>query len=580
VVAEHGIYSYWADSAEKGSMSDMRFLPEHIERLYRISRSIHTSLDSAQVLKLIVQEAVQLVEASSGSVALINPITGYLDIEASVGLPDEGSALRLRLDEGITGWVAQNGAPLRVSDVSKDKRYISARSDVRSELAVPIFINEEVRAILNVDSEKKDTFSEMDQALLEELAGHATQVISNAWSYEQHRQRAEMLRSLVSVGQTINRTLNLDDVLDVITKEAAGLGQAKMCSLQLLDPSSEWLEIRAQYGAGPNYKQCSPLSVSESLMGSVIRRQKALQVINVQTSAQYQHQEIARREGLVSLLCAPLAFNEQSFGTLSVYTDRPHVFSNEEIGTLSALAELSAVAIEKARLYERSVDVEEQLRRNEQLSALGLLAAEVAHEIRNPLTVMKMLYHSMEMDFQEGDPRAEDARVLGEKMNHLDQIVDKIVNFARNAEPQLGPVQIPELLDDLVLLTRHKLQHHGVELKREDHPGLLTVKGDAIQLSQAFLNLILNAAEAMPDGGTLRITTTKTEKGVKISFADTGQGMTETQQEQAFTGVLSSSKEKGGGLGLPIVAKVAEAHGGQLQVDSRLGGGTNITMLL
>lgn len=164
--------------------------------------------------------------------------------------------------------------------------------------------------------------------------------------------------------------------------------------------------------------------------------------------------------------------------------------------------------------------------------------------------------------------------------NPCDQIVDNIVNFARNAEPQMGPVQIPELLDDLALLTRHKLQHHGVELEREDHPDLLAVKGDAIQLSQAFLNLILNAAEAMPDGGTLRITTSKTEKGVKISFADTGQGMTKAQQEQAFTGMLSSSKEKGGGLGLAIVTKVAEAHGGQLQVDSKPGEGTKITILL
>ena len=561
-------------------MSERRFLPDHIERLYRISRSIHMSLDPAHVLTLIVQEAVQLVEASSGSVALINPITGHLEIEAAEGLPDEGSALRLRLDEGITGWVAQNGVSLKVNDVSKDKRYISARADVRSELAVPIFINKEVRAILNVDSESKDAFSETDQALLEELAEHASQVISNAWSYEQHRQRAEMLRSLLSVGQTINSSLNLDDVLDVITKEATGLGRAKMCSLQLLDPSSEWLETRAQYGAGANYQQRPPLSVSESLMGSVIRRQKALQVINVQISPQYQHQEVARQEGLVSLLCAPLAFNGQSIGTLNVYTEQPHVFSNEEVSTLSALAELSAVVIEKARLYERTMDVEEQLRRNEQLSALGLLAAEVAHEIRNPLTVMKMLYHSMDMNFKEDDPRAEDARILGEKMNHLDKIVENIVNFARNAEPQMGPVEIPELLDDLALLTRHKLQQHEVELEREDYPGLLTVKGDAIQLSQAFLNLILNAVEAMPGGGKLSITTSKTEKGIKISFVDTGQGMTKAQQEQAFTGMLSSSKEKGGGLGLAIVAKVVEAHGGQLQVDSELGGGTNITMVL
>ena len=556
------------------------FTSEQLQRLYEVSRAIHSTLESTEALRLIVREAVSLMGASSGSLALVNPTTGLLEIAASEGLPEDASAMSLRPNEGITGWVAHHGEPLRIGDVSADERYISARPEVRSELAVPLFIEEDVRAVLNVDAESVDAFSETDQKLLEELARHAMQVIVNTWQYEQHRQRAELLRSLVSVGQTINSNLHLDEVLESITREAAGLGRVKMCSLQLLDPSGEWLEMRAQFGAGIDYRQRPPLSVVESLMGSVVRRRKPMQVLNVQTSAQYQHPETARREGLVSLLCAPLVFGDQSLGTLSVYTEAPHVFSNEEVRTLSALAELSAVAIEKARLYERTVDVEEQLRRNEQLSALGLLAAEVAHEIRNPLTVMKMLYHSMELDFAEGDPRAEDARVLSEKMNHLDQIVDNIVKFARNAEPQMGPVDIPGLLDDLSLLTRHKLQHQQITLVREDAPDLPLVKGDATQLSQAFLNLILNATEAMQQGGKLKIATTAVEQGVTVTFTDSGPGMTEEQREYAFSGMLSSTKDKGGGLGLAIVAKVAEAHGGCVEVESAPGEGTRIILRL
>ncbi len=118
---------------------------------------------------------------------------------------------------------------------------------------------------------------------------------------------------------------------------------------------------------------------------------------------------------------------------MSVYTAQPHVFSNDEVRILSAFAELSAIAIEKARLYERVVDVEEQLRQNEKLSALGLLAAEVAHEIRNPLTVMKMLYHSLDLRFPAGDPRAKDAAIMGEKIEHLNNIVERILDFARTA---------------------------------------------------------------------------------------------------------------------------------------------------
>lgn len=561
-------------------MSQREFQPEQLARLYSVARAIHATLEPAEALQLIVQAAVQLAGAGSGSLALVNPTTGLLEIEAAEGLPEAGSGLVLRQDEGITGWVAQHGKPLRVGEVDQDRRYISARAGVCSELAVPLFLDGEVRAVLNVDSDRPQAFSETDEELLEELAEHATQVISNAWRYEQHRQRAELLRSLVSVGQTINSTLNLDDVLEVITREAAGLGKARMCSLQLLDATGEWLELRALHGAGADYRRRPALSVAESLMGSVVRRRKPMQVPNVQTSAQYQHPEIARREGLISLLSAPLVFNGESLGTLNVYTDTMHVFSNEEVSTLNALAELSAVAIEKARLYERTVDVEEQLRRNEQLSALGLLAAEVAHEIRNPLTVMKMLYHSLELDFPEGDPRAEDARVLGEKMNHLDQIVDNIVKFARNAEPQMGPVSIPHLLDDLALLTRHKLQHQGIELVRDDAPAQPHVKADATQLSQAFLNLILNAAEAMADGGRLQIATYPEADSLVVAFADSGPGMTPEQQTGAFTGMLSTTKESGGGLGLAIVAKVAEAHGGNVEVESAPGKGTRILFRL
>src|SRR5262249_34978837 len=236
---------------------------------------------------------------------------------------------------------------------------------------------------------------------------------------------------------TINSTLNLDEALRAITREACDLMRARMCSLMMLDETREWLDLRASYGAGTAYIKKPRLSVEESLLGVVVRRKKPLQVPNVQASTHYQNVDIARREGLVSLLSVPLLFAGQAIGALNVYTGRPYNFSNEEIRILSALAELSAIAIEKARLYERIVDVEEQLRRNEKLSALGLLAAEVAHEIRNPLTVMKMLYHSLDLKFAREDPRSKDAEIMGQKMDHLNKIVEQILDFARSTEPRL-----------------------------------------------------------------------------------------------------------------------------------------------
>ncbi len=561
------------------SLASSSFANRH-ERLYQVARAIHSTLEPADALQLVMREVVGLLNATSGSLVLVNPTTGLLDIEASEGLSADGAAVKLRLDEGITGWVARTGEPARVDDVSADKRYVTVRAGIQSEMAVPLVMEGEVRGVLNVDADRPEAFSLEDQELLEELAGHAAQVIRNTWLYEQLRHKTRFLETLVSVGQSINSSLNLDDVLEGITREAAVLIPAQVASLQLLDVTGDWLELRAQHGAGTDYQERPRLSVDDSFLGSVVRRRKPSQVENMQTSPQYQHPEIARREGLVSLLSVPLIFNEQCLGTLNVYTDVPHVFSNEEVSTLTALSELSALAIEKARLYERTVDVEEQLRRNEQLSALGLLAAEVAHEIRNPLTVMKMLYHSLDLNFEEDDPRAEDARVLGDKMNHLDAIVERIVNFARNAEPQMAQVNVHELLEDLALLTRHKLQHLHITLARNMAADLPKMRADATQLSQAFLNLILNATEAMPDGGTLTISTEVNDGKLVVAFSDTGPGMTEEQRDRAFTGMLSTTKEKGAGLGLAIVFKVAEAHGGQVEVETREGEGTTITLRL
>ena len=219
---------------------------------------------------------------------------------------------------------------------------------------------------------------------------------------------------------------------------------------------------------------------------------------------------------------------------------------------------MSAIAIEKARLYERVVDVEEQLRQNEKLSALGLLAAEVAHEIRNPLTVLKMLYHSLDLKFPVGDPRARDARIIDEKMEHLNRIVEQVLGFARKTEPEMKPVNLNQLIDELSLLVRHKLKHQNVQLAHRLQPDLPAIAGAATQLEQAFLNLILNAAEAMPHGGTLTITSRALHRPrqavqpthVAVDFKDTGQGMSEEQRKRPFSSVLSTTKSGGTGLGL------------------------------
>jgi signal transduction histidine kinase len=561
---------------------------ERVEALYRVSQVIHLTLDLKESLQRIVEEAVRLMRASSGSVVMLNPTTGFLDIEASAGLPAGAEKMKLRVGEGLTGWVAQHGRTARVGDVATDPRYFALRSDVRSELAVPLRVGDDVRGVINVDSDRVNAFSADDEEILAELAALAAPAIRNTWLYEQVRSKARLLESLVRVGQIINSPLAGDETLQVIAREAKKLLSAKMCSLMMLDDSGKLLIARASAGAGKAYLARPQVGVEESFIGIVLRRRKAMQLENIQSSGCYQNVSVARQEGLVSLLSVPLLYGDHATGTLNLYTGEPHTFSDEEVRVALAYAELSALALEKARLYERIVAVEDELRQSERLSALGLLAAEVAHEIRNPLTVMKMLHHSLNLDFPAHDPRHTDVRIMGEKMDHLARIVDRVLDLARGQEPQVAAVNVNRLLADLTLLIRHKLKASGVTLTLRLAADLPDLLGDATQLEQVFLNLTLNAVEAMPQGGSLTIRSralplnprSERPTHVLIRFRDTGVGMAEEHRERAFTSLLSSTKPKGTGLGLAIVGRVVEAHRGQVRIWSQLDRGTTISVLL
>lgn len=565
-------------------MRRLRGRYEQLGLLYQTAKSIHSTLDPQETLQIVLDEALRGVHADAGLLALVHPTRELLDVQAVRNLPSVERGTPLPLGRGIIGRVARSGKAVCVAGISRESLFYGMRPAMRAELGVPLDVNGEVRGVISLATSRPGGFTGADQRLVGEIAILGAKAIYNTWIYEQFRLKASLFESLASVSQIINSTHGLDEVLGVVTREACGLMKAKMCSLMLLDATGEWLELRASYGAGPAYTNKPRLSVGESLLGVVVRRRRPVQEQNVQTSSRYQHVEVARQEGLVSLLSVPLLFSGRAIGALSVYTGSPYTFSNEEIRILCALADLSAIAIEKARLYERIVEVEEKLRQSEKLSALGLLAAEVAHEIRNPLTVMKMLYHSLDLKFPENDPRARDAEMLGRKIEHLNRIVERILALARTSEPCPKPLDVNRLIDELALLVRHKLKQQNIELVRNLHPALPLVTGDATQLEQAFLNLTLNAIEAMPKGGTLTISTglVGEEAGgsVLIEFEDTGEGMTEERRRQAFSSVLQTSRPGGTGLGLAIVRRVVEAHRGRLEIKTRPGCGTTVSIEL
>jgi len=545
-------------------------------------RDLRALLHPQKALDRILAAAVRSTRADSGSFILVNPNTGLLDIEASHGLSEKARRVKLRPGEGITGWVATTGLPLRSGDVRGDKRYVSISARTRSEMAVPVEIRGQVVGLLNVDSRKVDAFSGTDEARLIDMASEAAKWLELAWEIDQLRLKSRQLTSLVDTAQTIIAENNFDEILEQITVQTSRLMKAPLCSVFLLNADATELVLLACHGGAEPYRNKPNLRLEDSLIGNVVTRHKPLAVVDVGREKGYIQTDIARKERLVSMLAVPLIFAEKAIGVLAVYTQQRHRFSNDEIKLMTALADLSAVAIEKGRLLARVVDMEEKLRASERLSALGLLAAEIAHEIRNPLTVMQMLFHSLVESLQLDATSQRDAALIGEKMRQMNRILDQVLSFARSSEPIKESIHAQPLFDDVFLLTRHKLQQQGIDVRSSVPEDLPLFRADREQIEQVLLNLILNAADAMPEGGVLRLSAgveeAEGEKHLVLAVRDNGQGMTPEQVDNLFAPFLTY-KESGTGIGLAIVKKIMENHQGKVQVESKIGQGTKFTLL-
>ncbi len=562
------------------------------KELYSVSKDIVSNLEPDKALQKIIDSAVCLTSAVSGSVALLNPNMGQLEILASRGLDNDAKNIRLEVGRGITGHVAATGETIMINDVSEDNRYVSIRENVQSELACPLEIDGHAIGVINVDSEKKQAFSDNDITILLELSSLAAKVINNAWRHEQVLHRVSLFSALTRIGQTINSSLTLEETLNVVVLEACSLIDGKLSSIMLINQSDPGLlEIKATHGAGKSYTDSRrTINIEESLMGIVIRRRKPIQISDVFESNRFQNQDMAREEGLVAVLSVPLKTQDAIMGTLNIYKGKSHRFSNEEVECVSVLAELAAIAIHRATLYGDIAAKERQINQNEKLSALGLLAAEVAHEIRNPLTVIKMLFHSMELDFGEQDPRTEDTRIISEKMNQLNEIVERVLRFARNSEPVISDVNLNKELEDLVSLIRVKLDKGNITLVKEFSSVIPNINGDSLQINQAILNIVINALEAMDEGGKLILRTQRissdtssdrieSEDRVLVEIADTGKGIPQGIQQKLLSPILHSTKSSGTGIGLALVKKIMDTHKAELIVDSDSGKGASVKII-
>jgi signal transduction histidine kinase len=277
-----------------------------------------------------------------------------------------------------------------------------------------------------------------------------------------------------------------------------------------------------------------------------------------------------------------------------IYKDK--IITKEKVESLITFTNQAGLALENAKLFNElklfNEELEERVRRatedlkktqeqliqSSRLSALGQLSAGVAHEIRNPLTSISILIHSLKERLSAEDMRKEDIVVIENEIERINQIIKQFLDFARPSQPKKEKLDINGLIEDTLLLISHELKENNIQVEKA-FLSIPDISADRDQMRQVFLNLILNAMQAMSNGGRLTIATSIKKNQVQITFKDEGNGIPESVHEKLFEPFFTT-KEDGIGLGLSITKRIIDAHFGKIDIESIRGKGSLFTITL
>ncbi len=265
--------------------------------------------------------------------------------------------------------------------------------------------------------------------------------------------------------------------------------------------------------------------------------------------------------------------------------DKPHfaegVFLKEERSLIDTVAQEVALIVERREAEEQKGRLEEQLRHADRLATIGQLAAGVAHELNEPLA--NILGFAQLMAREPGLPEraGRDVQKIVRTSLHARDIIQKLLIFARQQPPLKAEVDLNEVVQEGLHFSEAGCAQAGIEVRRKLAPDLPRIKADASQLRQILTNLVVNAVQAMPQGGRLSIETRASEGLVSLIVSDTGTGMTEEVRKKIFIPFFTTKDvNQGTGLGLAVVHGIITAHGGTIEVESEVGKGTRFVVRL
>jgi signal transduction histidine kinase len=382
-----------------------------------------------------------------------------------------------------------------------------------------------------------------------------------------------------SISTLVHAITSVDEVLELVVWKATEVLGAKGTVLRILNLETEEPDLLASYGLGDKCVSKDSLS-NRKMITDLCQQNKVVIIEDIATSDRVKNKKALKEEGIQMILDVPLILRTELFGIIRMYFSERREFLDEELNFVGAVAETCACAIDKARMIEEQKSQYDQLAlHTEKLSALGRMAAGIAHEINNPLAGILLFSSRMRKKVTEEGPIKEGLDVIVQETQRCKGIIQDLLEFSRDKEPEKAEASINDIIEKALSILENELRLHHISVEKNLSGGMPPILLDVNLMQQVFVNLLINAVEAIQENGEIRIQSyvNSSRKIVGVGVADTGGGIPPDDMVKIFEPFFST-KKNGTGLGLAVSYGIVQKHGGNIQVSSRLGEGTQFTV--
>jgi two-component system NtrC family sensor kinase len=374
---------------------------------------------------------------------------------------------------------------------------------------------------------------------------------------------------------------SLKEVLDVVVTKSSEVLDAKGALLRILNKETNQFDVRAACGLGERYLSKGPVT-TEKLLSDKSELHKVKIITDILNAPRVEYPHDAWHEGIRMMVDVPLAVTEKMIGLIRIYLTEQRNFSDDELDFIITVGEQCACIIERVQLMEnQQARFDHLATQMEKMSSLGRMAAGIAHEINNPLTGILLYSSNMIKKVPPGERLEEGLNIIIKETQRCKTIIQELLEFARDREPQTVLTNVNHIMEKALGILDNEFRLRHVTKKVQLSEDMVNTMLDENQIEQVFINLLLNALQAVEENGivTVRSAVDSAKESVRVEISDNGCGITINDIKKIFE-PFYSTKKKGTGLGLAVSYGIVNNHGGDIRVISAPGEFTRFTIEL